>query len=58
MGRGKSLAAQKRRKGGEGLSKCPNATVTITWLRKKKKIYAKALRSGRDMNRGEGELIG
>lgn len=31
------LAAEKRRKGGEGLSKCPSATVSITRLREKKK---------------------
>lgn len=32
---GKSRAAEKRRKGEEGLSKCPSATVTITQLKKK-----------------------
>lgn len=35
---GKSRAAEKRRKGGEGLSKRSSATVTITWEREGDRI--------------------
>lgn len=31
------LAAEKRRKGGEGLSKCPSATVKYNPVKRKKK---------------------